>query len=581
METFDLPFVQRGVLEILLLSAGAGIMGTWIVLRGLSFFTHAVGTAAFPGLVLADGLGFAPLAGAFGAAFVVAALVGVLSRRQRDAYDSLTALVLIGALALGVVLASDVFGSGAQVDRLLFGSLLVIGTTDLILAGMAALCACVGAALLGRRWLAIGFDEGAARAQGVRGGWADAVLLALVALLAVASLSAIGALLTTALLVVPAATTRLSVSRMGTWQVATVVLAAVEGVAGLWLSVRLNAPPGATIAVLSGVVFALAAIARAPTVRRAVAGLTAAALLALGVSGCGAADGGSSSGSSAGSRLEVVASTTQLADFARRVGGDRVDVHQILQPSSDPHEYEPRPADVLAVANARLVLLSGFELDRWMEDVVKQSGTEALTVTVGDHAPVRRNGAGEDVDPHWWQDPRNVMVAIPVIRDAMRRVDTPAAGTFAANAATYLRRLASVESGIQACLAKVPPSERKLVTDHDALGYFADRYAIRVVGAVIPSPTTQAQPSAGELAKLAQVIRAEHVKAIFPESSVNPKLARAIAERTGATAELTLYADTLGPAGSAGATYLGALAANADAMVRGFTGGRERCPIRG
>jgi zinc/manganese transport system substrate-binding protein len=130
-------------------------------------------------------------------------------------------------------------------------------------------------------------------------------------------------------------------------------------------------------------------------------------------------------------------------------------------------------------------------------------------------------------------------------------------------------------------MARVPATRRKLVTDHDAFGYFAHRYGIDVVGAVIPSQTTQAQPSAGDLAKLTKVIEREHVQAIFPESSINPKLADAIARETGASADHTLYGDTLGTAGSKGATYLGMEAANADAMVRGFTGGARGCAIAG
>jgi zinc/manganese transport system substrate-binding protein len=127
----------------------------------------------------------------------------------------------------------------------------------------------------------------------------------------------------------------------------------------------------------------------------------------------------------------------------------------------------------------------------------------------------------------------------------------------------------------------VPAAQRKLVTDHDAFAYFAHRYGITVVGAVIPSQTTQAQPSAGDLAELSRVIRREHVTAVFPESSASPKLAEAIARQTGATAQSDLYGDTLGPAGSPGATYLGMERANADAMARGFTRGRVRCARSG
>jgi len=264
---FDLPFVQRAVVEIVLLAVGSGILGTWIVLRGLSFYAHAVGTAAFPGLVLADGLGFSPLLGALATAGLVAIGVTAIAARGRAEYDSATALVLVGALAAGVILASDVFHSQASVERMLFGSLLVIGSTDQVVAAAVGVAVLLAGALLGRRWLAAGFDRDSARALGARSALPDFVLLALVAACAVAALDAIGALLSTALLVVPAATTRLVVDRLRPWQAATVALVLVEGVAGLWISVEVNAPPGATIAVVGGAVFAATALARGAHLR--------------------------------------------------------------------------------------------------------------------------------------------------------------------------------------------------------------------------------------------------------------------------------------------------------------------------
>ncbi|MDO8188416.1 metal ABC transporter permease [Conexibacter sp. JD483] len=262
-EAFDYPFMQRALVELLLLSLAAGTLGTWIVVRGLAFYSHGVAAAAFPGLVLADGLGFSATLGAFGVALLFALTVGQLAARTSSGHDALTALVLVAALAIGVVLASDVFESGANVETLLFGSLLAIGPDDVRLAALVAVLALLATAVLGQRWLAVGFDPAAARALGIRSPLADLVLLVLIALAAVATLSAVGTLLATALLVVPAATTRLLTKRLLPWQAATVVLAAVEGTAGLWLSFETNAPPGATIAVISGGLFALVALGRA------------------------------------------------------------------------------------------------------------------------------------------------------------------------------------------------------------------------------------------------------------------------------------------------------------------------------
>jgi ABC-type Mn2+/Zn2+ transport system permease subunit len=260
-EPFSYAFAQRGLLEVLLLSAGAGLLGTWIVARGLAFYSHAVAAAAFPGLVLAAGLGFAPMLGALGTGAVFAVGVGRLSARRDAAYDALTALALVGALAVGVILASNVFHSGSDVDTLLFGSLFAVHSSDLAWGAGVAVAALGATALLGPRWLAAGFDPAAARAIGLRSSLPDLVLLVLVALAAVASLAAVGSLLATALLVVPAVTARLWTSRVLAWQLATVALAAVEGASGVWLSVKTNVPPGAAIAALGGAVFALAALA--------------------------------------------------------------------------------------------------------------------------------------------------------------------------------------------------------------------------------------------------------------------------------------------------------------------------------
>jgi ABC-type Zn uptake system ZnuABC Zn-binding protein ZnuA/ABC-type Mn2+/Zn2+ transport system permease subunit len=582
LDPFQLAFVQRGVLEVLLLSGAAGLLGTWIVMRGLSFYAHAVGTAAFPGLVLADGLGFSAPLGAFAAALVFAFGVERLARRPRAGYDSLTALVLVAALAGGVVLASDVFHSAGNVDSLLFGSLLLTDTRDLVLAGAASAAAVAATALIGPRWLAQGFDPVTARAMGLRSGAPDALLLVLVAFAVVASLTAIGALLATALFVVPAATVRLWTQRLGVWRLASVALAAALGIAGLWLSVELNTPPGPTVAVLGGACFAGSLLWQrlSPAFRGRVALAATAALLVLLLSGCG----GSASQKQSGP--EVVATTTQIADWTRAVAGDAARVHQILQPNTDPHEYEPRPHDVEAVAGAKVVFVNGDELDSWMGSVISNAGGSPEVVDLGARVPIHRAGESKGpeasrYDPHWWGDPRNVEAAVGGIRDALVSANPAGAATYRANAAAYQRRLRALDRGIQKCLSAVPAAQRKLVSDHDAFGYFAQRYGIAVVGAVIPSQSTQAQASASDVAELVRLVRREHVRAIFPESSLSPKLAEQIARETGVRADSTLYGDALGPSGSRGATYLSMELANADALARGFTGGARGCRIAG
>jgi ABC-type Zn uptake system ZnuABC Zn-binding protein ZnuA/ABC-type Mn2+/Zn2+ transport system permease subunit len=582
LEPFQLPFVQRGLIEVLILAVPAGLLGTWIVLRGLAFFSHAVGTAAFPGLVLADGLGFAPPLGAFAAAAAFSAGNSALWRRHGEGGDSVVAIVLAGCLATGVILASDVFGSGANVETLLFGSLLLVDDGDIALAAAAAAATLLASLLVGHRWLQHGFDAEAPGSTGRSAALLDALLLGLIALATTAALSVVGALLVAALFVVPAITARLLTMRMLSWQLGSVALVAVEGTVGLWLSVKTDAPPGATIACVSGAAFALVAAARALSRawRPAVPALAATVVLALlAAAGCG------QSGKASDGRLEVVATTTVLGDWVRAVGGDAVEVDQVLEPNTDPHQYEPRPSDVEAAAGAGLVFANGDGLDSWIDEVVSDSGSDAEIADLGAVVPDRLPGEGEgdansaEYDPHWWHDPRNAEAAVAEIERRLAAADPGRRRLFEHGAERYLARLRALDRGIARCVDAVPRGRRKLVTDHDALGYFARRYGIEVVGAVIPSQTTEAQPSAKDLADLARTVEAQGVSAIFPESSLSPKLVEAIAGQTGASAEHTLYGDSLGPEGSPGATYLGMEAANADAMVAGFTDGRRRCRL--
>lgn len=255
-------FIQRALAEVLLLSVAGGLLGTWIVLRRLAFFAHASGSAAFPGLVLAGPIGIPAQVAALGAGLLYAGGLERLVRRRRMAPDAATGLLLVAALALGTILASDLLPSGAGVDRLLFGTLLGVGDDDLALSAAVAALALAATAALGRTWLATGFEPGMARALGLRAGLGDALLVVGLALAVVAALPAVGALLVGTMLVVPAVTARLLVRRVPALQLAAVGIAAAEGAGGLLLAYHLDLPPGPAIAALGGIVFAAAAIWR-------------------------------------------------------------------------------------------------------------------------------------------------------------------------------------------------------------------------------------------------------------------------------------------------------------------------------
>ncbi len=260
IDAFQFPFMQRAALEIVLLAPLAGLLGAQIVLRHLAFYTHGVGTATFPGLVIAGSAGAPPLLFAAGAALLFGLSLDQLSRRARLAFDAATALLLVAMLAVGIVLASDVFESGAQVDQLLFGSLLAIGDIELIVTA-AVLAATIALSVRYRRaWLASGFESASSRALGLPVATADWALIGLIAIAVVAALDAIGALLVGAILVIPAATARLVAPSVRSLEITTAAIALAEGLAGLLIAYELDVPPGATIATLGGIVFVATAL---------------------------------------------------------------------------------------------------------------------------------------------------------------------------------------------------------------------------------------------------------------------------------------------------------------------------------
>jgi ABC-type Zn uptake system ZnuABC Zn-binding protein ZnuA len=283
-------------------------------------------------------------------------------------------------------------------------------------------------------------------------------------------------------------------------------------------------------------------------------------LLPLVVAACGGSD-------SAGEGPAIVATTTQLGDMARNIAPG-AKVTTLLQANTDPHEYEVRPDDVKALTSADIVLRSGGEVDEWLDDALESAGVdEQDVVDAGAAAGI------EGDDPHWWQDPQRAEKAAVAIGAALKRAGLPE------DSAAYVNRLKTLDGAVRACMDRVPASERLLVTSHDALGYYARRYGITVVGTVIPALTTAAQPSAGEVSELVATIKRTGVKTIFAESSVNPKVEQAVAREAGARIGAELWADSLGPEGSDGATYIGSIEANTRALVDGFSGGAVDCPL--
>jgi ABC-type Zn uptake system ZnuABC Zn-binding protein ZnuA len=266
----------------------------------------------------------------------------------------------------------------------------------------------------------------------------------------------------------------------------------------------------------------------------------------------------------AADRVKVVATTVQITALTTAVAADHVELRGLIPAGVDPHEFEPTASDLVAIEGAALVLRHGIGLDDWLDRTLK-AGKRATVVTVTRGVRLQKGEEdGKTVDdPHVWHDPANAKKMVDNIATALVRVDPAHKTAYDAQAAAYKKRLEEARTQVQAIVNEIPPSGRKLVTNHDALGYFAKAFGLKIVGAVIPSVSTQAEPSAGETVKLLHAIRREKVKAIFAESNVNPKLAETLAKEAGVKVVADLYGDSLGPAGSGAETVDGMWLANA------------------
>ena len=303
--------------------------------------------------------------------------------------------------------------------------------------------------------------------------------------------------------------------------------------------------------------------------RRRVA-LLAAGLVALLVAGC-SGSGGTGDGGGGGGGLRVVATTTQVADLAANVGGDRVQVTSLLKPGIDAHDYEPSPADIDAIARADLVVQNGVGLEEWLGDTIESSGFAGPVVDASQGVRLRQVDGG--ADPHIWQDPGNAQRMAANIELGLAAAEPADATAFAANLAAYTKELEALDAEVERQIDSL--ANKKLVTNHDALGYYIDRYGLELVGSVIPSFDTSAELSGRDIRDLVAKIKATGVKAIFSETSLPPRAAETIGREAGVKVVVgsdALYGDALGPPGSDGDTYLKMIRHNTATIVENLSG---------
>ncbi len=271
---------------------------------------------------------------------------------------------------------------------------------------------------------------------------------------------------------------------------------------------------------------------------------------------------------------KVISTSTIIADLTARVGGEEIDHQDILKPGDDPHVYEPVPADSVALEKADLILYNGYNLEPGLIKMINSTGIKAKKVAVGEAIkPLQLEKEGQKVpDPHVWGSAKNGIIMVEKIRDQLIELSPEDKEIFTENAAQLIRELENLDRWITAAIETIPPSQRQLVTTHDAFQYYAHAYGLKVAGTLI-GISTEEQPSAQTVKNLADAIKNLRVAAIFAETTINPALITTVAEEAGVKlAPQQLYSDSIGAVGTGGDSYVKMLKENTRSIVESLGG---------
>jgi len=273
--------------------------------------------------------------------------------------------------------------------------------------------------------------------------------------------------------------------------------------------------------------------------------------------------GASTSFAHAQDRLNIVASFSILGDFAKNVGGDRIEVTTLVGANGDVHVYTPAPADAKKIADAKLVIINGFGLEGWLPRLVQSSGSKAKIVTATDGISPRIAGAAPD--PHAWQSVANARIYVANIRDALVAADPADSAAFRANAEGYLAKLDGLDREVKAAMASIPPDHRKVISTHGAFGYFAAAYNVEFIAPL--GVSTDSEASARDIAGIITQIRTAKIPAVFIENISDPRLIQRISAETGARIGGTLYSDSLTDEKGEAPTYIDMVRHNIKALT--------------
>lgn len=562
----EYAFLQRALIVAVVVGVVSGVVGSIVILRGLSLMGDAISHAVLPGVAVSYMLGVNMFLGAMVTGLATALGITYVEQRTRLKADTAIGVVFSGAFALGIIAITKAEAS-TNLNNILFGNLLAITTNDLILTLIAAALAFVVIELFYRHLLITTFDPAVAPTYGSSPRAMHYLLMVVLTAVTVAALQAVGIILVVAMLVTPAATALLFARSLRSMMISAAVIGAFASVAGLYLSFTLNLPSGPAIAVVLATIFLIAFVISRLRLRKSAAAIAA---LALGASGCAAPNGEVDQVPQETDGIAIVATFSLLADLAQQIAGPDAEVYSMVPRGTDPHEYQPLPADLEAVTRADVLIWNGLDMETgagWFTNLLEVAGKDVDSPQVIEAAAgidaLSLDGGANEVNPHAFISPRGGIHYTRVIANGLATVDPANAAGYEERAEALIQTLKEIDARYASELGAL--RSPYLVTSERAFQYVANDYGL--TEGYLWQIDTEEQGSPAQLTGLITFIREHDVSGILVESNVDRRPMETVSAETGVPIVGEVYSDELGAPGSGADTYVGYLETNLEAYL--------------
>lgn len=578
------PFLQNALITSVLIGIMSGLIGSFIILRGMSLMGDAISHSVLPGVALAYILGINVLIGASIFGFLAALLISYITSKSQLKMDTTIGVVFSSLYALGFILIHFA-QSSTNLHHILFGNILAVSNLDLLITAIIFLIVLLYLQLFYKELLITSLDENFARSYGLKTKLIHDSLMLILTLVTVTALQSVGIILVVAMLIIPAATAFFWTNQLPKMMALSSLIAVVASVIGLYFSYTFNWASGPTIVLAAALCFAFSFLfspkgkrklsLKGATMKKIAATLLLGLSLIVGLWGFVQNRSTSSNHPQTKERISVVTTNSILEDMVQQVGQDRLDVYSIVPRGQDPHEYEPTTEDITKASDATLLFHNGLNLETggngWFSKMVqtahKKWDTDVIAASQG-VTPLYLSSNNQETDPHAWLDLANGIQYVKTITKALKEKDPANADFYQGNADKYVAKLQALHQEAQSKFLDIPEEQRLLVTSEGAFKYFAKAY--HVTPAYIWEINTESQGTPQQLQTILDTIRQSQVKHLFLETSVSPKSMKQVAEQSQLDIYATIFTDSLAKKGEEGDQYYTMMKWNLDKIYEGL-----------